>query len=289
MKTYQYYPGCSLRGTGRAFEESLLAVFAALDVRLHEIDDWNCCGATAYMSVDEAQAFALSARNLALADAAEGDVVAPCAACYLTLTKTQRYLVQYPHLGQRVDAALHEAGLEYRGRRRVRHPLEILIHDVGLGAIRERIVKPLAGLRIAPYYGCQLVRPFALFDAQANPSTMDQLLFAAGAVVLDDFPLKTRCCGGSQTGTTPEAGMHLSSIILKEAAKRRADLIAVTCPLCQFNLEAYQGPISARFGRVHMPVLYFTQILGLAMGLPPRRVSLQRCLVSARPVLARVG
>lgn len=286
-RTYQYFPGCSLKGTGRAYEESLLAVMKVLGVELKEIDDWNCCGATAYMSVDEAKAFALCGRNLALAEQQEGDVVTPCNACYLVLNKAQNYLREYPHLLETVQGALKTINLEYRGTKVVRHPLDILINDVGLEAIRQKVVRPLRGVRVAPYYGCLLVRPNATFDDQYNPVVMDKLLKTCGMEVVD-WPLKTHCCGGSETGTLPEVGLRLVFNLLKEAVRRGADVIATICPLCQFNLEAYRDNIARRFENISLPSVFFTQIMGLAMGLSPREVSLNRLLVSAEPVLARM-
>ncbi len=282
---YLYFPGCSLKGTGKAYEESLLAVFRALGVELKEIDDWNCCGATAYMSVDEAKSYALAGRNLAIAEREELDVIAPCSACYLGLNKAQKSLQDHPEIRARVTKALAAAGLEYHGKVKVRHPLDVLINDVGLDAIAKRIKSPLKGHKFAPYYGCQIVRPFASFDDQYDPKTMDKLLAAAGAENVT-FPLKTRCCGGSLTGTVPEVGLRLAYIILKEAKKRGAEAVVTVCPLCQFNLDGYQDQIARKFEAVDMPVVYFTQVLGLAMGLSADELGLKRSIISADVVLA---
>jgi len=282
---YLYFPGCSLKGTGKAYEESLLAVFRALGVELQEIEDWNCCGATAYMAVDELKAFALAGRNLALAEREGLDVVAPCSACYLVLNKTQHGMAELPETRRKVSKALAAAGLSYEGKIKVRHPLDVLVNDVGIDEIKKRITNPLKGHRFAPYYGCQIVRPYAAFDDQVHPVAMDKLIAAAGAACVE-YPLKTRCCGGSLTGTLPEVGQRLSYIIIKEAMKRGAEAIVTVCPLCQFNLDGYQDQISSRFGPVRMPVLYFTQILGLAMGLAPKELGLGRGIVAAEPALA---
>lgn len=279
---YIYYPGCSLHGNGRSYEESLLAVFGALDVPLDELDDWNCCGATAYMAIDEPKAFALAARNLALAEAPNGDgdqdihLVAPCNACYLVLSKAQRYMSDYESLRDRISDGLNQAGLTYRGHVTVRHPLDVLLNDVGLEAIATRVEKPLDEWRVASYYGCQMVRPFATFDDRHDPQTMDRIVESLGAEPVD-WSLKTRCCGGSLTGTLPDVGLRLNQILLKEAKRQGATVMITACPLCQFNLECYQDRISRRFGEsVHMPVVYFTQLMGLAFGLPARDLGLHR-------------
>ena len=286
MKQYLYYPGCSLRGTGKAYEESLLAVFKALDVELVELEDWNCCGATAYMSMDETNAFALAGRNLAIAEQSKLDLLAPCSACYLVLNKTQRYITEYPKVAQVLDRGFKAAGLTYKGTVKVRHPLDVLIHDVGLDYIKARIKKPLTGLKVAPYYGCQIVRPYATFDLMYYPVSMDKLLEAAGAEVAD-YPLKTRCCGGSQKGTLPEVGLSLIHILLKEAARRGAQVVSTICPLCQFNLDAFQEEAGKKYGDISMPVVYFTQLLGLALGFSAKELGLQRNIVPAKKLLAK--
>ena len=283
---FTYYPGCSLNdGTGRAYGESMLAVFKALDIEVKQLEDWNCCGATAYMAIDEEKAFALAARNLALAERQESEIVAPCSACHLVLQKTKRYMSEYPAVCKKIQKSLKNAGLDYSGKAQIRHPLDILVNDVGLDVISKKVKKPLHGLKVAPYYGCQIVRPYAFFDDQTNPVLMDKLFESLGAEVVR-YPLKTKCCGASFTGTMPDVGKRLVYILLKEAQKRGADLIAVICPLCQFNLDAYQDKISSAYEKISMPVVYFTQLMGLAFGLDWKELGLGRCMVSARQVLA---
>ena len=277
-----YFPGCSLKGLGRAYEESLLPVMRHLGVELEELDDWNCCGATAYMAVDEAKACVLAARNLALAEqSGSGQMLAPCAACYLVLNKTQHYFSEYPAMKGTMDRALAAVGLKYSGHTPVRHPLDVLVNDVGLEAIRQKVVRPLTGLRVATYYGCQIVRPYATFDDQANPTTMDRLVEALGATVVR-YPLKTKCCGGSLTGTVPRAGIRMVYILLHEARKRGADCLATVCPLCQFNLDAYHAQVASTYEKVDMPTVYFSQLMGLAFGLPEKELGLQRAAIPLR-------
>lgn len=285
MKDYAYYPGCSVKGTGRHYEESLLAAFDALGLNLLEIDDWNCCGATLYMSVDEMMSFTLSSRNLALAEKMGHDIVTPCSACYLVLIKTQDFIRRYPEIKAKIDGALKSAGMEYKGKVRVRHPLEVLINDMGLEDIKKKVTRPLKGIRVAPYYGCQLVRPYHEFDHPIYPTTMDRLLEALGAEVVD-YPLKTRCCGGSLTGTIENVGLRLNQILLNEAQKRGANCLVTVCPLCQFNLECYQTKINKRFGTdLSLPILYFTQLLGLAVGVSKEELGFKRAMVPADSIL----
>jgi heterodisulfide reductase subunit B len=284
---YSYFPGCSLKGLGRSYEESLLPVMKHLGVELAELDDWNCCGATAYMSVDEGKAAVLAARNLAIAEkAGPEDLMTPCSACYLVLNKTQHNIADFPEINATVRRALGSAKLAYNGTVKVRHPLDMLINDVGLDVIKEKVVRPLKGLKVAPYYGCQVVRPYATFDDGWNPTTMDRLLATLGAEVVD-YPLKTKCCGGSLTGTVPEAGLRLTYILLKEAVRRGADVIATVCPLCQFNLDAYHDQIARRWGPARIATVYFTQLMGLAFGLAPEPLGLKRNFVPMKPLPAQ--
>jgi heterodisulfide reductase subunit B len=286
MSTYLYFPGCSVKGTGRAYEESLLAVFEALGIPMEELEDWNCCGATAYMSIDEVQGIALAGRNLALAADSGADVVTPCNACWLVLQKAQRQLREDRPLRDRVLDAMDRVGLRYRDDIRVRHPLDVLVNDFGLDTFKDRVTAPLDGLKVAPYYGCQIVRPYAVFDDRDDPVTMDRLLQAAGASVVD-YPFKTRCCGGSQTGTLPEIGISLVRDLMHQAHEHGADVIATICPLCQFNLEAHQKEIRRLWGTPPIPVVFFTQLLGLSLGLAPRRLGFQRSLVPVDAILER--
>jgi heterodisulfide reductase subunit B len=285
---YTYFPGCSLKGLGRAYEESLLPVMRMLGVELQELEDWNCCGATAYMSVDEGEAGVLAARNLAMAEKiGPHDLLTPCSACYLVLNKTKHNIAEFADIRNRVHRALDNARLSYSGRTNVRHPLDILVHDVGLEVIKEKVVRPLKGLKVAPYYGCQVVRPYSTFDDAWNPTAMDRLLATLGAEVVH-YPLKTKCCGGSLTGTVPEAGLRMSYILLKEAVRRGADVIATICPLCQFNMDAYHDQIDRRWGPTRIATVYFTQLMGLAFGLSERELGLRRNFIPMKPLPSEV-
>ncbi|HVN04825.1 MAG TPA: CoB--CoM heterodisulfide reductase iron-sulfur subunit B family protein [Bryobacteraceae bacterium] len=285
MAAYCYYPGCSLRGTGIAYEESLLAVFKLLHLPIEELRDWNCCGATSYMSIDEGSACVLSARNLALARQLHyRDIVAPCSACYLVLRKTQDYVQRYPRIGRRVEESLGAGRLHVLNEVRVRHPLEVLHTDVGLAKIKARVLRQWPGGKVACYYGCQMVRPYADGDPDHNPVRMDELMHAAGVSTVD-FPLKTRCCGGTLTGTMPPVGIRLNEILLAEAHHRGAEAMVTVCPLCQYNLDAYQSELRHRSKTfAEMPVFFFTQVLGWALGGDPARLGLKRAISGRRQI-----
>jgi len=271
---YAYYPGCSLEKTQRGYDESVREVFKALGQELVEIEDWNCCGATVYMSVKETVSLAVSARNLALAETMGLDVLAPCSSCYTVLSKTNRILNQIPEMHKDVNEALAEGGLSYSGKTRVRHPLDILMNDIGIETIRARLRRNLGGLKIAPYYGCQIVRPDKGFDDREDPVLLDRMFRACGGEPVY-FPMKVRCCGGMLMTTFEETALKLNMELLQCASANGADVIVTTCPLCHFNLEAYQDRINDVFGTtLTMPILYFTQLLGIALGLPAKSIGL---------------
>jgi heterodisulfide reductase subunit B len=231
------------------------------------------------MSIDEESAFQLSARNQALAHKAEcRDLVAPCSACYLALRKTQDYVERYPAIGKHVKESLEAAHLPPLDGVRVRHPLEVLYTDVGVERIRSRVVRKWSGGRVACYYGCQIVRPYEEVDRAHNPTRMDELLAAIGAPTVE-YPLKTACCGGALTGTMHAIGVRMNYILLKEAMRKGAQAIVTVCPLCQYNLDAYQSEIRGKTSTpVDMPILYFTQVLGWALGADAESLGLKRAI-----------
>lgn len=286
---YLYYPGCSLECAAKPYDESLRAVFRTLGVTLTELDDWNCCGATMYMSVDETASLAISARNLALAEKSGfRDLIAPCSACYTVLLKTNRFLRESPELKAKVDRLLAKAGLRYDLTVNIRHPLDVLVNDVGLEVVALSARRALDALQIAPYYGCQIVRPERGFDDREFPTTMDRLFERLGASCVY-FPLKTRCCGGMLMTTFPDVALKLVRDLLECAITNGAHTILTTCPMCQINLEAYQKRITRKFGDSHdIPVLYFTQLLGMALGCSEKELGLQRNLVRLNKVLTEL-
>ena len=276
---YAYYPGCSLEKTQRGYDESVREVFKVLDQELIEIDDWNCCGATVYMSIKETVALAVSARNLALAEKMGLDIMAPCSSCFTVLSKTNRIMGSIHEMHKDVNEALAEGGLSYSGKTNVRHPLDILMNDVGLDAILQKQKRNLNGLKIAPYYGCQIVRPDKTFDDQENPVLMDRLFRKCGGEVVY-YPMKVRCCGGMLMTTFEETALKLNKELLNCAQENGADVIVTTCPLCHFNLEAYQNKINSVFNtEFNIPILYFTQLLGIALGIPGSKLGLDASFI----------
>ena len=287
---YGYFPGCSLMATNRAYDVSARSVARALDLELVELDDWNCCGATAYLPVREKRAFVLSARNLAIAARNGRDLATVCNACYVVLRKTNKYMAEDAQLRGEIRRALRAGGMDYSGDVRVRHLLDILVNDVGETRIRSRVERDMSDWNVACYCGCQLSRPFDDLDHPEYPRLMERLVGWLGAAVVP-FPMAAKCCGGLAMTTHPETGQLLTGKILKVAGQRGAACVATACPLCQINLEAYQDRVGRAVGATcEMPVLYFTQLLGIAFGLPPAELALHHNLTPLEHLLAeKVG
>jgi len=276
---YTYYPGCSLHATGVAYDKSMRAVFDKLGAELVELEDWNCCGATSYTSVKKTVAYAISARNLALAEKAGDDVVAPCSACYYVLNRTRQSIEEQPELRRHVTESLAEADLKIELPPPVRHPLEVLLTDVGIDRILAAQTHSIIGFRPACYYGCQIVRPYPAVDEDPElPMAMEKLFSALGADPVD-YPPKVRCCGGMMVATFPEVAQELSDELTGWAREREANCIVTVCPLCQANLDLMN--VDGRRGSPDpLPVIYFTQLIGLALGCSPEEVGLQHGLAA---------
>ncbi len=295
MNSYLYYPGCSMESNALAYHESLMAICEPLGLKLDEIEDWNCCGATEYVGVSLTPAYALMGRNLALAARqANGTrtVVAPCSACYLNLAKADYYMKERPILGERVNTALAAGGLSYEpGSLDIRHLLDVIIYDIGLDAIRSKVVRPLTGLKVAPYLGCMVPRPDykKRWSDHERPNELDRLLKAIGAEVVD-FPLRSHCCGGHMTQIGPETAYELIRRLISSATGLGAHVMATLCPMCQMNVDAYQADTNRHFGTsYHMPILFFTQLMGLAFGIGPDKLGFGREFVSAADAMKNIG
>jgi heterodisulfide reductase subunit B2 len=287
MKKYAYYPGCSLESLATSYNISTLEVAHEIGLDLKEIKDWNCCGATAYFPVDELLANTLVARNLALAEK-EGasDFVAPCSACYKNAYFTNAYLKKDPDLAEHINYALEADNLHINGTLRVRHLIEVIMEDVGLDEIRKKIVQPLKNLHVAPYYGCQLLRPRKDHENVENPQFFENLLSALGADPVE-YPSKARCCGGSLIITNRKAALDMVRKLLEDAVNHKAEVIATTCPMCNVNLEVYQAQVNQEFDtHFSIPVMYFTQLMGIALGLKPGSLGIGNEMISSAPLLA---
>jgi len=288
--TLAYYPGCSMHGTSREYEESLLAVAAALELDLREIDDWSCCGASSAHVADHLLGVALPARNLALAEAQGADeVLAPCAACYNRLSGAVHAVADEPGMAAKVPEVL---GRPFANSVRVLSIVELL---QGLApAIEERVAarlepNPLEHLNIAAYWGCLLVRPAAItgFDDTERPTGMDDVISACAANPVS-WNMAVECCGGAFSVSRTNSVLRLSRAIIDDARRCGADAILAACPLCHANLDFRQSAMSLR-GEPPMPVLYITQLVGLALGLPLASLGFERHFVDTQPLFAHLA
>jgi len=283
---YAFFPGCSLESTAWDFEKSTLSVCAALGLELHEIPDWICCGSTPAHAGNASLAVALPVFSLLKAQDMGMPVMAACASCYSRL-RTANYKIIHDR-EERLRAE-RITGRPYDGSVPVRHLLDVLANDLGTKQIRKHILNPLRGLKAACYYGCLLSRPpeIAAFDNPEHPTCMEELLEAAGAEPID-WPYKTECCGASLSITDADVVCRLGHKLLDMARRAGAECIAVACPLCQSNLDLRQADIKKSFGEVpEIPILYITQLLGLALGRSRDEVALAALAVNAMPCLAK--
>lgn len=272
---YFYYPGCSLEGTAIDYDASTRAVMGALGIELIDVEDWTCCGASAGEVVSPLLSLALAARNLALAERTgiEADMIAPCSACFLNLRKADERINRDESVASKVNAVLGEESLRYSGGVKVRHLLDVLATDVSIREIGALIKHDLGGLRIAPYYGCQALRPFKDFDDPERPVSMEPLIEALGATV-HRWDVGAKCCGAGLMTTKQPLAIELCGEIL--LAAQGADCVATVCPMCQMNLEYYQKKISKQAGAdLTIPIVTLTQLMGLALDLPGKDLMLE--------------
>jgi heterodisulfide reductase subunit B len=282
---YAYYPGCSLHSTSREYDLSSKAVCQALGIELEEIPDWICCGASSGHMTSELLALALPVQNLVRAREMALDTAVACAACYSRLKVANK--VMRSNGDARVPYVDQTVGNAYRGEAEVKHLLEIIIDEYGLDALQEKVTRSLSGLRIAAYYGCLLVRPpeVTQFDDPEDPTTMERLIAALGAEPID-WPYKTECCGGSLALTRTNVVLKLCHDILRMAADEGAECIMVACPLCQSSLDLRQAQVNRQYKTdFQMPIVYFTQLIGLALGMGYKELGLNKLIVSPDQLL----
>ena len=285
MKYYSYFPGCSAGSTAIGLGLSVRAIAEPLDMELIELESWTCCGSTPCGSLDELEAVVVAARNLALAEKTGLDLVTPCSSCYVTLNQAAIYMEDHPELKRQVNEALAVANLEYHGNLRIRHLVDVLLNDVTPGVIASKIQRGLNGLKVAPYYGCQLVRPHYGSDDTEFPQSLDCLVKSLGAEAVP-YPLKTRCCGGALIISEQSLALGLIRKLLDSAVKNGARCIVTPCPLCQTNLDAYQSRVNSKFKTgYNLPILFISQLIGLALGIDHISLGLNTNIVSPNEVL----
>ncbi len=280
-----YYPGCSLESTGKPFDRSAREVCGALGVELAEVEDWICCGSSAGLKMSNVLSTSLAAANLAILEKAEpSDVVAPCPFCYRRLASAQDELRADPKLKADVQDVIEA---ELAGKLQIHNLVDFVRQKVGLEAVRAKVSKPLAGLKVVPYYGCFMTKPRQVTACEnpEDPTSMDDILSALGAEVLR-WDFKTECCGAGLSLSKTDTVVELTGRIAREAVFRGADAIVVACQLCQANLDMRQGQAAREEGKTwSIPILYFTQLMGLAFGVEPTALGLNHHVVDAMALL----
>ena len=288
MTRYAYYPGCTLEGTAREYDASTRVACAELGVELAELEGWTCCGASSGHATDYWLSLALPARNLRLA-AEQGfeAMVAPCAMCYARLRHTLHDL-RDPAARQQVDALL-DAPLQ--GEVKVHSLVDLFCEEERLALLEQKAQRKLEGLRLVAYYGCLLVRPPEILepDDPEHPTMLDRIIQATGATLVD-WPMKTECCGGSLALSRTDIALELTRKLLQDALRRGANGMVTACPMCHSNLDTRQRQINRHYATdLHLPIFYFTQVVGLAAGHGVKELMLDCHLTDPRPLLAEVG
>ena len=277
-----YYPGCSLEGTAAEYDESIRAICGAMDITLHELPDWNCCGASSAHVTSDRLAVDLAARNLVIADREGRDVLVPCAACFSRLKIAQKEILEHPEQ--------HE-GITVLPDTKIIHLNHLLAEPDVLALIRKKVVKPLSALKAIPYYGCLTMRPPKMLDADnyEHPTLMDQVMEAIGADV-KKWSYKTDCCGGSLTLTRIDIVHKLVGDLFEAAVEAGGTCIVTDCPMCQSNLDTRQAEVNQVFGKnFDLPVFYISELLAIALGAGDADGWWKKHFVDPRPVLTAAG
>ncbi len=288
-REYSYYPGCSSQkgASSSNLMKSVDTMCEELDIQLNEIPDWNCCSASiGYASGSELPRLTLSARNIALSEEhnKNQEIVATCAACWLATKEAAERLKEDESMFAEANQALAEAGLKLQNNTPIKHMAEVIIEDIGLEQIRAGVKKPLEGIKIAGYVGCQTNRPFGIAgESFENPMYLDNLVESLGADACTTYEKKVQCCGGALAFSEPEKSQEMIKGIIEAAYDNEADMIATPCPLCQANVEIYQDQINERFGtKFNIPVVYYSQLVSVAYGRSASDAALDGQLVAAK-------
>jgi heterodisulfide reductase subunit B len=276
---YAYYPGCSLHSTASDFQQSIDSVFKKLAVELTEVEDWTCCGASAAHATDLMLPVVLPAKDLVKVEKMGLEVVVPCAACYNRLRTANHKVRENPDLRKKVKEILQA---DFQGSAKVRHISDVVVNEYGLEAIGKLLQKNLGGMKVVCYYGCLSARPQKIvgFDDPVYPSYLDRLTRTLGGEPIE-WPLKTECCGGSFSVSRKDIVLKLTRDLLGMAKDLGAEAVVADCPLCQFNLDFRQEEVEKEYGvRLGLPVFYFTQLLGICLGLSEEALGLKKLNVN---------
>lgn len=264
---FAYYPGCTLRTKAKEFNESVKAVSSALGIELEELPGWTCCGAVIPLVTDNVMNLIAPIRNIIYARNHGHDIVTLCSFCYNVLKRANKTVKEDPEKLQKINDFIEEEK-DYDGSVKVIHLLEVLRDKIGFESLGKKVKRSLGGLRVAPYYGCMLLRPAEVgIDDPEDPRILENFLESLGCDVVD-FPFKTECCGSYLTVSSPDTALECSYNILNSAVKNKADVVVTSCPLCHFNLDEMQEEMVKKYSYFKkIPVTYFTRPLEVALGM----------------------
>jgi heterodisulfide reductase subunit B len=287
-KEYSFYPGCSSQSGASSsnYLTSVNSMCEELDIKLNTIDDWTCCAASiGYAGGGELPRISLSARNIALSEQQhpQQDIVATCAACWLATREASERIAHSTKIREGTGEALKEAGLEMKNDKKIRHMVEVLVEDIGMDAISAKVKKPLEGIKIAGYVGCQTNRPFGINgESFENPQYLDNMVEAVGGDPIRNYEKKVSCCGGALAFSEPDKSFNLIKPILESAMDHGADMIVTPCPVCQMNTEVYQDKINEKFGtKFNVPVVYYSTLMSVAFGRSAKDAALDGQVIPA--------
>ncbi len=286
-----YYPGCTLKNNAKNFEDSALCSLKRLEVEAVELERWNCCGTVFSLATDDLIHHVAPIRNLIrVKETNTNKVMTLCAMCFNTLKRANERVRSDPESLEKINEFMYREEVEYQGDVKVLHLLEMLRDEIKFENITKKVVKPLKSLKIANYYGCLLVRPKEIgLDDVENPTVLENLMTALGADAID-FPYKTECCASYQTVDKPEIVADRTYQILTSAQSQGAELVSLSCPLCAFNLDHRQKETVKKYPEFkNMPILYFTQLMALALGCPEKDLRLDLHYIDPKPILREKG
>jgi heterodisulfide reductase subunit B len=286
-----YYPGCTLKTNAKNFEDSVLAIHKKLDIDLEELPRWNCCGTVYSLATDDLMHHLAPIRNLIrVKEQKNNRLVTLCAMCYNTLKRANLKVKEDPESLEKINNLMYLEKIKYEGDVEVLHLMEILRDEVGFSTLSQKVTRPLKNLKVASYYGCLLVRPREVgIDDPENPTIMEELVKNLGGEPIN-FPYKTECCGSYQTVDNPEIVVERTYSIISSAQVNGAEVIAVSCPLCAFNLDHRQKEAGQKHLEFkHIPILYFTQLLAIALDCSEDVLKFDLHYIDPRPILKEKG
>ncbi len=282
-----YYPGCTLKANAKNFEDSALYALEQLDIDVEELPRWNCCGTVYSLATDDLIHHMAPIRNLIrVKESGSNRVMTLCAMCYNTLKRANKRMKDDPESLEKINQVMYKEEINYEGDVEVYHLLELLRDEIQFSNLAKKVIKPLKNLKVACYYGCMLVRPVEIgFDDPENPSVMEDFVRALGGEPID-FPYKTECCGSYQTVDKTDIVAERTNQIINSAKSRGADVIASSCPLCSFNLDHRQKQTTQIYQDFEgLPILYFTQLLAVALNCPEEILRFNLHYFDPRPIL----